>query len=279
MGFILKYILIIFLTLIILTTALYIWLQMLEPSNNRNWETDQSILPKAYVDDNFVTIENIRNFSYGKNGEFIPSYYNKKFNISKIETIDYFFEPFPLFGIAHPVISFGFENEDYISLSVEIRTVKDQVASFTLGTFNQYEIIYTLVDERDILIARSINTGHPVYLYPLNAKPENIQNTFRNLIKKINTIHDNPEFYNTFLNNCAGNLFTYINDAFPEKKLSGWKIFFPKYSDEYIYREGLIDTPLTFKDLREKSNITNEIKKYKDDYNFSTLIRKSRNSK
>lgn len=258
--------------------CIYIWSKTLTPSNNRNWEVDQAVLPRAVFNGDFVTIENIRNFTYGPNGEFIPAYYDKTFNLNDIESIDYFYEPFPSFVVAHPVASFGFKNGDKIALSIEIRTTKNQISSFIKGLFNQYEITYTFVDERDILVARSINAGHPVYLYPLsNAKKEDIKIAFVNTLKRVNELYDTPEFYNTFFNNCANKLFSYINYAFPDKKLSSWKIFIPKYSDSYIYDEGLVDTSIPFKDTKIRANISDAIRNHKADPNFSALIRARQN--
>jgi len=33
-------------------------------SNDRDWQTDVAVLPYATIDDNIVTVHNIRNFDY-----------------------------------------------------------------------------------------------------------------------------------------------------------------------------------------------------------------------
>jgi uncharacterized protein YpmB len=58
---ILKIIAIIFAIIIVTISAI---LFLMKPSNDRDWNTDQTILPNAEIKDNLVSIHNIRNFKY-----------------------------------------------------------------------------------------------------------------------------------------------------------------------------------------------------------------------
>jgi hypothetical protein len=95
------------------------------PSNNRDWNLDQEILPYAVVEEangvlgtektadstgNLIHVKNIRNFSYTSTKEFTPNYYDKTFDISKLKRVYYIVEPFSGFkGSAHTFLSFEFE--------------------------------------------------------------------------------------------------------------------------------------------------------------------------
>ena len=48
-------------------------------------------------------------------------------------------------------LSFGFEDQDFVVRSVEIRNAKGEKYSAMAGFFNQYELMYVLADERDVM--------------------------------------------------------------------------------------------------------------------------------
>lgn len=72
-----------------------------------------------------MTIHNVRNFSYTSESEFTPAYYDKTYDTSKLKSVDYIVEPFGDFsGAAHTFLSFGFDDNTYVSISVKIRKNK-----------------------------------------------------------------------------------------------------------------------------------------------------------
>jgi hypothetical protein len=44
-------------------------------TNDRDWNDDQAVLPYAEISGNFVSIHNVRNFSYASTTSFIPVSY------------------------------------------------------------------------------------------------------------------------------------------------------------------------------------------------------------
>ena len=98
-----------------------------EPSNDRAWNNDQKILPYAEINDNLVTIFNIRNFIYTSTTDFEERYYNKTFDINTLKNIWYVLEPFEgVPGSAHTFLSFEFENNQFLAISIEIRKEKGE---------------------------------------------------------------------------------------------------------------------------------------------------------
>lgn len=72
-----------------------------------------------------VTIENVRNFRYTSETDYVPDYYTGVYNMNAIKSVDYIVEPFGDFGgAAHTFLSFGFEDGKYVAISVEIRKKK-----------------------------------------------------------------------------------------------------------------------------------------------------------
>ena len=59
----------------------------IKPSNNRDWSLDQELLAYAEINDNLVSVFNIRNFDYLSTTNYTPSYYNKEFDLEKIKRV------------------------------------------------------------------------------------------------------------------------------------------------------------------------------------------------
>ena len=140
---------ILFVFIVILLPALIVNL-ITKPSNNRNWNEDQKILPYVDIDDDSILIHNIRNTSYTSTTDYEVKYYDKEFDLNKIKRVWYIVEQFSgIPGSAHTFLSFEFENNNYISISVEIRKEKGESYHPVKGLFNQYELMYVIADERD----------------------------------------------------------------------------------------------------------------------------------
>src|SRR3989338_2269566 len=119
-----KYVLI---PLAVLALPILTMLQIGEPSNNREWNIDQAVLPSAEIKGDIVTVYNIRNFVYASTTSYTPRYYDKKFDLRQLLRVWYVVEPFSgVPGSAHTFLSFEFENDEYVSISAEIRKEKGE---------------------------------------------------------------------------------------------------------------------------------------------------------
>ena len=244
------------------------------PSNDRNWNADQNILAYSNINQNLITIYNIRNFTYENETSFISSYYNKTFNINKIKKVYYIVEPFSSFrGLAHTFLSFEFENNSYISISVEIRKEKGETYSPIKGLFRQYEIMYVIGDENDLIKLRTNIRNDPVFMYPIKTSKEKIQYLFLDMITKSNELKEKPQFYNTITSTCTTAILNHVNKLRENDISYSWKIFFPGYSDEIVFNNNYIETNLNFENAKNYFHINQLAKKYSNYNEFSSGIR------
>ncbi|MEY3783701.1 MAG: hypothetical protein RLZZ230_23 [Candidatus Parcubacteria bacterium] len=249
------------------------WYFLQSPSNNRNWTPDQQLLPYAAMNNGLAEVFNIRNFSYTAVGEYTPAYYNKTFDLSELETVDYIVEPFNGIGAAHTFLSFGFSTGDYLAVSVEIRKEVGESFSPLKGILRNYEIMYVVADERDVIKLRTNFRKDDVYLYPVKTTKENMQKVFVDIMNRINTLKDKPEFYNTLTNTCTTNIVSHVNTIVPGRIPHDLRLLLPKNSDELAYELGLIDTSLPLEELRRKHRINELAEQYADSLDFSQKIR------
>lgn len=135
---------------------LYVW-TFERPANDRHWSSDQQILPRATVAGNLVTIRNVRNFEYRSEADYTPRYETRTYDLDKLDSVWFIVERFPgKPGVAHTLLSYGFGDE-YVAISVEIRKEAGESYSPWKGLLRQYELMYVVADERDVV---GLRTNH-----------------------------------------------------------------------------------------------------------------------
>lgn len=255
--------------------AYFVFAQIVQPSLNRNWTNDQRILAHANFNEDRVKITNIRNINYRATDDYDVRYYDKTFDLNKIESVWFMVEPFSGhgFGAAHTLLSFGFENGDYVAISVEIRKESDESFSAVGGLFRQYELVYVIADEQDVIKLRSNYRKDKVFLYPTQTSKENMRALFVSMLERANKLASEPEFYNTLTSTCTTNIVAHINKIVEGRVPFSFKVLMPAYSDELAQKLGLINNLIPLEELRAKYLINDRAEKYADDPNWSQRIR------
>ena len=241
----------------VLFTVVLIWWFNIAPLNNRIWQTDVALLPHATIEGDLVTVHNIRNFVYRTETEYTPAYYTKTYDLSKLQSVDVFVVYWMGPAIAHTIISFGFGNEDYLAVSIEARKEQSEGYSAIKGFFRQYELIYVVADERDVIGLRTNYRNNPpedVYLYRLQGAPEIGREFFLEYMRSINDLVENPRFYNTLMTNCTNVIWmnAHIN---PDRIPFSWKLLASGYAPEYLYEMNRLDTSIPFEQLKQRGYI------------------------
>lgn len=244
-------------------------------SNNRTWAPDQAKLPISEINGDKITIHNVRNCRYATSDDYVVQYYDKEIRLSDVQSVDFIVVPFKdTPSIAHTMLSFGMKDGDYLVSSVEIRKESHEEYSAWKGFFNQYELMYVIGDERDIINLSSNYYKSDVYLYRTIAQPEQAQELLLDVVKRANQLAARPEFYNTLTNNCTTNIVSHVNKIAPKSIPYDMRILLPGYSDEYAYSLGLLDNRVPFEQLHREAKINELAERYRDDADFSQLIRR-----
>jgi hypothetical protein len=274
--FLIKIVLIIGVSLAVLVAGFYFILNVVtSPSNTRDWNDDQDTLPYAEISGNSVNVHNIRNFTYASTTSYTRGFYDKTFDLSAIKRVWYVVEPFSgIPGSAHTFLSFEFEGNQFVSISVEIRKEKGESFHPIKGLLNRYELMYVIGDERDLIKLRSNYRKDEVFVYPIKTSTEKARELFVDMLGRVNGLHTTPEFYNTLTNTCTTNIARHVNHISPSRiPFYHLGILFPAHSDELAYTLGLLDTDLSFTEARERFHINTRALKYADAPDFSVKIR------
>jgi len=245
-----------------------------KPSNDRDWVEEQKVLARAELDGDKVHIHNVRNAQFFTYRDCLVDHYDKTYDLSKIKSVDFVMIPFANNkAIAHTMLSFGFEGGDYVGVSVEVRMEKGESYSTAAGLLGQFELIYVVADERDLLPVRPEFRNVDVLLYRTTATPAQSRALFLDVLKRVNQLHERPEFYDTFRNNCTTNIVRHINKLAPNRVPYDYRVLLPGYADELAYELGLIDNTLPLAEVRRRARVSDAVLQYKDDPRFSQRIR------
>jgi hypothetical protein len=250
-----------------------LWWAPIEPSNERDWQTEVAVLPYGTRDGDLVTLHNIRNFDYRTEQDFVLNYDDRTFDLRKLDAVDLIAVYWMGDAIAHIIVSFGFAG-DHVAFSIETRKENGEDYSTIAGFFRQYELIYVVGDERDLIRVRT-NYRRPeelVYLYRTRARPENARRLFLEYVRKINQLKERPEFYNTLATNCTTDVWS-LARALSDQVPLDWRVLLSGHFPEYAYDLGSLDTRLPFAELRERSLINDKAHAADQDPDFSARIR------
>jgi hypothetical protein len=248
------------------------------PSNFRDWTPEQAVLPYAESDGERVTVHNVRNCRYYAEDVFVVEYYDRTFDLSTIRGVDFFMVPFEAMpSLAHTMMSFEFAGLDgkpqYLAVSVETRKEKHEQYNPLKGSARQYELMYVVADEEDVVRQRTDFRGEDVYLYRSIATPQTARQLFVDVMSRVNELASQPEFYDTLVNNCTTNIVRHINRIRPNRIVYDMRLLLPGYSDELAYDEGLIIADGSFEETKRRARVNDLAARCRDGEDFSQAIR------
>ncbi len=256
-----------------LCALLIAWWLTIPPSNDRDWQPDVAVLPTADIQGDRVTVRHVRNCEYRSTSDYDIRHDDRQYDLKQIRSVDFYVVYWSSPSICHTMLSFGFEGDRYLCLSVEARKEKGEAYSAIKGFFRQYELIYILADERDLVRLRTNYRDEQVYLYRLATSPEEAREVFLDTMARINSLAARPEWYNALTHNCTSNLRD-RTAPYARKKRWSWKFLLNGYIDGLVYERGALDQSLPFEELRRRSLVNERAKAADRDPDYSRLIRK-----
>ncbi len=176
--------------------------------------------------------------------------------------------------VAHTFVSFNFDNAPPLCISIETRPEKGEGFDPVASLFKQFELIYVVGEERDLVGVRANHRHEEVFLYRIRPRLENVRRLFLIYLERINELADQPEFYHLLSNSCTINIVRYSRAS---GRVSPFDIrhLLNGLADRYLYRAGLVDSTLPFEELRRLSRINDAAKAADADEEFPRRIRAS----
>ena len=173
--------------------------------------------------------------------------------------------------MAHTLVSFGFEDGQFLCVSVEARRQRWQSYSPLWGLFRSYELMFVLGDERDIVRLRTNIRRERVYMYRVRMPPQRLRRLLLDYVRRVELLATQPDWYNSVASNCTTNLFYQGHASVPWWMKPG--IFLNGFSARTMYRLGFLSDSLPFKELQARSEIRERALAAGDAADFSQQIR------
>jgi len=248
------------------------WWLTLQPSNDRDWQPDVEVLSYADIDGSKITIHNVRNCDYRTETDFDVRHYDKTYDLDKLRSAELYMVYWGSPHIAHTMMSFGFEGGEHVCFSIETRKRKGQGYSAVRGLFRQFELVYIVADERDLVRLRTnYRQGEEVYLFRLKGSPEKVRVLFLDYVRRMNSLRQRPEWYNALTDNCTTGI--RMQRAAADRAPWNWRMLVNGHGDELLYERGVIATNLPLAELKERVHINARARAADKDADFSRLIR------
>jgi hypothetical protein len=257
--------------------AVAAWWVCIPPSHDRPWRPEVAVLPRAVMDGDRVRLTGFRNFAYRSVDDFDARYEEREVSLAHLVSVDLFVSYWKVGPVAHTFVSFGFDDgTPPVCVSIECRPEVGERFNPLASLFKQFELIYVVGDERDIVRVRTDHRGEEVFLYRVRATPEGVRRLFRAYLDRVNELAGRPEWYNLLKNNCTINI---VRSARTAAGVKGGRFDF-RYLlngliDRYLYGAGVLDTSLDFEELRRRSLINDAARAAGDAADFSARIRAS----
>lgn len=246
-------------------------------SLDRDWSPDQAILPRVRIDGDRVRLTGVRHCVYRAADDYDVRHEDRDYDLRTLERADFGLERLSSWdGVAHTFLTFGFADGRWLAISVEIRKEKGEQFSPLRGLFKQYELMYVLADERDVIALRTHHRRDEVFLYPIRASREKLRALLLSMLERAESLASRPEFYHTLTSTCTTNIVRHIDVLAPGAVPFSLKVLLPGYSDRLAYDLGLLDTRLPYEEIRTAFRIDEVARQSGEGEDFSARIRTGR---
>jgi len=242
---------------IALVLGVVAWWLAIAPSGDGNWRPEVAVMPRALIAGDHVRITGVRNFDYRSRNEFTVHYEEREVDLSHLTGLDFFVSYWSEGPVAHTFVSFIFDNAAPLSISIETRPEVGRGFEPVASMFKQFELIYVVGEERDLVGVRAIHRRETVYLYQLNTSLADARRLLLVYLARINELAERPEFYNLLTNSCTINIIRYANAAGRQGRFD-IRHLLNGLIDSYLFYSGRVDTALPFDELRRRSLINDD---------------------
>jgi hypothetical protein len=246
------------------------------PRQDQEWAPEHARKPIVRIDGDTVHVGNVRNFTWRSATDFTPGFYDRTYDLNALSSMYYVVASMPAWeAVAHVFVCFGFSDGQAVAVSVEGQRVKGQVYQVIPSMFRQYQLIYVVGDERDVVGLRGAIWQKPVYFYPARTTRERKRAIFVDMMERAHSLEEHPEFYHLIVNNCMNNITYHLRRLGGRPLPHDLEVLLTGLSDRVAHRLGYIDTDLPFEQAREAFRVDEWMRDTPLDENFSKRLRET----
>ena len=251
----------------------WLWYALIPASNDRAWQPDVARVVSVDFDGDLVTVHNVRAFHYRSVDDYDEIWETRTYDLSTLRTTDTLFSYWGPRNIAHTMLSFGFDDGEHLVISVETRKEVGETYDAVRSLFKQFELIYIVGDERDLIGLRTNHRGEDTYLFPVARDPAETRALLVDILRRADSLGREPEHYRTIRDNCTTSLLTHIDRAAGRRTPFSFKLLLNGYIPELAYERGRIPSDAPFDVVMQRYAISEKARTGGDGPGFSERIR------
>lgn len=251
------------------------WWGSIQPSQNRAWADDVARQLVSRIDGNVVTMENVRNFDWRSDTDYTQRWETRRYDLDRIRSVDVALSYWSGPAIAHTLVSFGFDDGQFVTFSIEIRKERGESFSSVGGFFRQFETSLVAADERDVLRVRTNVRGEDVYMYRVRLPQAEMRSLFLAYLGEGAALVRAPSFYNTLTANCTTIVYDLAKRVVPGLPMD-YRLLASGYLPDYLHDVGGLTPGHGMEALRAAGRITERARAFDrspDAEDFSQAIR------
>lgn len=254
-----------------MVVLIMLWWGRLEPTHERDWADDLARITTGTVEGDLVRLSNVRNFQWRTVEDYDVRWESREYDLSRLRSVDLITSQWGIPGIAHILVSFGFDDGRYIAFTVEIRRTRDQSFSAIGGFFKQFELNVLASDERDAVRLRTNVRGEDGHLYRVNMSQRAMRRLFIAYVEEGNRLAREPRYYHTITANCTIIVYNMMDEIIDGLPMDA-RLFLSSYLPSYVKDVGgLPDLPMA--ELHERGRFTERAREADAAEDFSLRIR------
>lgn len=230
------------------------WWSTIRPPIDADWSPDVARQVTGTIEGDVLTLHDIRDFEWRGETDFSETWVTRSYDLTKLSTLDLVMSYWAGPEMAHVIMSFGFEDGDYLAWAIEVRRRAGGAFSPIADLFKSNPLVIVAADERDVIGLRSNIRREDVQLYRLNVSPAAARALLLEYVSDANELSATPQFYNSLTTNCTTTIWKMMR-AVGDVAPFDWRLIVNGYLPEYAYSRGALTSGLPLQALKAAAHI------------------------
>ena len=263
---------------VLVLRLIYVWntrIRPLQPSLDLEWAADCEHLTTATVEGSTITFRNVRDFTWrttrARDENWADEVTVDAEAVKQVwRSVDHFHS---IKGLAHTYLTFEFGCGTCLSFSFESRREKGERYHPWDGMWRAYELYLLVGFERDVTGLRTHGRRNKDYMFRAVTLPGKDKELLFGMIKKLNDLAVNPEWYHSLFTTCNTSIVQIVNQVAPGRIPFLWRNFLPGYTPKAAFKLKLIEDWGGLEATLEKARIDEKAQSWDGVEDYSAMLR------